>query len=186
MRLGANFWRKASGLDVHCDYDLRDRQRIMFPRHMGSSVIDPVRVFMEAGGFNWRVFVIPDSANQTLAARQQFEDQLSALPGSFLLGVGAETDNSTGTAQFVYTIADKSSGETIMSSPIRYGVNSGNQFESVQSNKFLGRTMPFWLPEPWLVRAPGLITVQITNLATAAQGVCLALIFAEPTGVKEA
>lgn len=179
MNLGPKFYAKASGLARGTNFDLRESQRIYFPRHCGASIIDPVRVLLEAGGFNWRALIVPDTANESFAARIQFEDQVSATPGSYLVSVSAHVDTAA-PSDFVYSITDKGSGETLASSWLRYGVNTGNV-----NGKFTGRQMPFFLPVPWLVRAPGILGIRITNMASITQAIRLMLQFAEPTGSRE-
>lgn len=181
--LGRNFYAKASGLAPGCKFGLGECQRVYFPRFGGASVIDPVRVFMQAKGFNWRALIVPDTLNENFAARAQFEDQVSAIPGSYLVSINAFVDG-TMPSDFVFTIQDKRvGGETIFSSWVRYQAGSGGALGAIVAGAT--SSLPFWLPSPWLVREPGLLLVKITNMATTAQNIRISLQFAEPTGSKE-
>lgn len=176
--LTGRFYEKASGLATGPKDDLRELQRIYFPRFAGASLIDPLRPFMGTTNYNWRSYVVPDTGNETIPARQQFEDQMSVVPGSFLLMVGADADNLFPN-DFSWDLRDKLTGDSISNVPMRYGVTSSYAGSSA-SGKFTNRCLPFILSTPWLVRPPGLLVVRIVNLATTSQGIRMNFVFAEP------
>lgn len=122
-------------------------------------------------GYRWRSFVVPDVANRQIAGRGTFEDQISLPAGSFLVSISS---SSSQTAGFRFSIVDAGTRERIASDTVMSGVLSGSP------RKFAARGGPFFLPAPWTVSDAGLVLVQISNLAVAANVIDLHLQFAEP------
>lgn len=141
-------------------------------RHAGAGALDFARLFLNPGvRYRSRPFVAPDVANRSVPARGNWEDQFSLRPGSFLVALSSRSAVADG---FRFSVTDAGSGERISSGSARNGVLSG------EPAKFAGRGGPFFLPAPWVVSAPGLVLVQITNLAPSANEIDLLLYFAEP------
>ncbi len=184
--LGRNFYSKSSGLDQRLHLGLREMQRIYWPRHCGGSVFDPLAAFLNTGKYRRQTFIVPDSGHDMFGARKQWEDQLSVRPGSFLISISA---HATGIASvvplnddFVFSIEDKANAEKVCSSYMRYGCVTPAQFGLANGAAWPNRIMPFIVPAPWMVRAPGLILVKVVNMRNSANQINLALTFVEPIG----
>lgn len=152
--------------------NILDALAIYRGRFMGRALTDPLRPFIYSRRHNWRGYVAPDTANQTIAARGTFEDQFSVTPGSFLLMISSLSDQPEG---FRWLITDKGTKQTVTSEYGRHLAESGGL-----GSKFPTRPLPFILPSPWTVSKAGLVMVQITNLSAVANNINLFLTFAEP------
>lgn len=149
-----------------------DAVAIYRSRCAGASPVDPLYKFLDSG-YGWRAFGIPDSAHQTLAPRASFEDQISIEAGSFLVMVSSVSDQPEG---FRWQLTDKGSKQMISSDYVRHGAGSG---AGPVAGSLAGRPLPFIVPGNWVVSAPGLLTVQLTNMSPNANNVNLFFQFAE-------
>ena len=154
--------------------DMVDIAPIYRPRHFGASKADGLRPFAAAGRYNYRGYALPDRARVVVAARGQIEDEISVRPGSFLTTISSVSSQAAG---FKFNIYDKATGSRLFSEDVRDTVAA-----SAPIARFAGRRLANYLQSPWAVPSPGLLTVRIVNLATAANDLQLYLAFAEPSG----
>jgi len=148
-------------------------QPVFWARFGGASLIDPLLPFVDGSDYVWRGHRVPDANREQFSARQQSEDQISVVPGSFLTMISAQS--SAFPNDFYAEIIDKGSGQSLTSDKFRYMAATGGP----NGIKFPNRPLPLILSEPWVITDPGLLTVRITNLATAANNICLFLVIAE-------
>lgn len=149
-------------------------QPIYWPRHGGKSLLDPLRPFIQSSNYFHRGVTIPGSAREAFAARATVEDQISVKPGAFLLQISAISSNAPN--DFRYEILDLGSKHSLSSQMMRYMESTGGP----NNARFPGRALPFILPTPLPITAPGTVHFRITNLSASVNNICIYLQFAEP------
>lgn len=148
-------------------------QPVYWARFGGASLLDPLLPFVDGGDYVWRGYRIPDANREQFSARQQIEDQISVVPGSFLTMLSAQSNAFPN--DFYAEILDKGSGQSLTSDKFRYMAATGGP----AGLKFPNRPLPLILSEPWVITAPGLLTVRVTNLSANPNNICLLLVIAE-------
>lgn len=140
-------------------------------RFAGHALPDSLRPFIGLKGYHWRGLVTPDASNQTLAASATFEDQISIAPGSFVLGLAAFSSQAVG---FRFVITDRGTKQSLSNDYFNFCAAGGRVTAGGRSG-----VLPVWLPAPWMISQVGMVSVQIVNLAAAANTVNLVLYCAE-------
>jgi len=124
-----------------------------------------------AGSYEPRILAVPKASDVDIAARSTYEEQLNIEPGSWLWALSGSSDETAG---FKAQITDMQTGANLASKPINYRNCTGQGSAS-------GVTNPLHiLSRPRLILEPGLVAVQIINLATVQNKIQLCLWSAVP------
>ncbi|HBY64725.1 MAG TPA: hypothetical protein DEH78_33305 [Solibacterales bacterium] len=130
-----------------------------------------LRPLENAANYDQVVRFVPDESNVSVPARTTFEGRISVQPESMLCAIAATSAQAAG---FKLQIQDLGTKEFFWSQPVRWDNASG------QGNT-LGLAHPmFVFPRPRMIIEPGMLSVQVINLADIANDIQLALFFAEP------
>lgn len=116
-----------------------------------------------------RFACVPNDSNVSIPARRTYEGSISLPAGSIIWGIRATSQQTDGVR---LQVTDAGTGERWFAQPMRVDPDPADLIPN----------QLFILPEPRLVADPGLLTVQVTNLATAANSVQVVLYYAAPEG----
>lgn len=109
-----------------------------------------------AAGYEPHLLIIPNGANYLVGAGLTYEARAYAPPGSFLVAISASSSNAAG---FRLQFTDLGTGGQLSNQPTKHKNLTGGSAGIVQ---------PLWFPDkPRPIPAPGLISVQVSNMATA-------------------
>ena len=124
-----------------------------------------------AAGYEPRILAVPNASNVDVAARSTYEEQVNIDPGSWLWALSGNSNQAAG---FKAQITDMQTGANLASKPINYHNCTGQGSAS-------GVSSPLHiLSRPRLVMEPGLLAVQLINLAAVQNTIQLCLWTAVP------
>lgn len=181
-------------LDQMIDYlpeTALDNLAVYAANGLTSSMLDPLRMYLNAWNYALRIMVVPGSINAVIAPSQSFEDQVSIVPGSYLTMITGAALNASNLAAltlgFRLQIYDQGAGRALYSTDVSGQSLSGGTFQtSAVGSEFdyLGTGQPlgpFILPSPLVVLKPGQLNVKVVNLDPVnAADIQVALFFAVP------
>jgi len=125
-----------------------------------------------ADGYEIAAHCVPDYDNAQLVARGRYEAQVWMPPGSYLWGVAGSSSSSDG---FRCQVIDAGTQAPLFSARA--------QHPAVTGGALLSQPYPIHvLHRPRLVLEPGVLIVQIENLASVAADIQFVLYTAEPLG----
>jgi len=135
----------------------------------GWSLNNPARRFFMAG-YIARAIVVPRNSYQPIAALDQIEDRVQVPPKSWLVGLAGASSDAEGFRWQIYDIGQKSYALTDQWDNLITGAQNTADPDS----------QPLVLPCAYLVSAPGLLQVKLSNLSSTPADMQLVLWFAVP------
>lgn len=150
--------------------------------HNALSGLEPIR---RANAMRLRMHGVPDAQFSPIPAYESVEEQIRVLPGSYLWGWSFFTKQATAPNTFLpinsIRIVDSCTELPILDRPAfstlfaNTTVAGATQYDNGQN------TGVILLPRPYLVAAPGMLNVEVTNASSFACTCQLILMFAEPS-----
>lgn len=149
------------------------------PYYYQSAALIQSETIRKANQLRDKLWLVPDSSGQTVAAYDTLIQQIQMMPGSWLYGMrfitwaaGAEV----APANFSIQITDACTGQPLWMEYVE--ARAASQFRAAFNSR-LG-AQPYLMLEPRLIMTPGLVNVEICNRATTPQTFQLALLVKEP------
>ncbi len=142
------------------------------PLSYHAQAIEAMQAMRAAAGFQAVRHIVPDVMNAALVGKGRYEARISLPPQSYVWAFAGTSDQAAG---FKVQIVDLGTKAEWFSQPIRWDNLTG------QGATPEGLSFPLYiLPKPRLVLEPGLLSVQVTNLAAVANPIQLVVFTAEP------
>jgi hypothetical protein len=135
-----------------------------------------------AAGYWPYVAAVPEATAASVAALSTYEPRISVPAGSLLWAISGVSAEAAG---FTVQVTDQATRKPLFSQPAAIGNASGGAGIAWTDCYGVAQaaTSPLHvLPQPMLVLAPGIVAVQIVNLANVANTLQLCLHFSIPTG----
>ncbi len=136
----------------------------------------------QALGYGNRREVVPDSANKAVGPVATYEQRITIPAGSFLWAIAAASGQAQG---FRMQVIDMASGRGLLSQSADFTHTAGGTGYPLGIRDCTGaavhiRQPLYVLPKPRVVIDPGMLKVQVTNLANAVNLLQVVLHFATP------
>lgn len=143
-------------------------------QHIEPGCLDMLKMIVRSNNYYWKGYATPTGGNVALGALASFEDHVSVEPGSYITMIQGYCSNAAG---FKFQIFDEGAKSYMYSRtwPIHYDV-TGSEVATAGVVPF----GPYILQSPMVILDPGLLTVEITNLAAMAANIQLLLCLAVP------
>ncbi len=139
------------------------------PERYAPNALGQLDFLRHSTDYRARWYGVPQDPSQVIGAGRTLLYQVRVVPGSWLWG-WSFASIGIGEDQFYVQIGDKCTNKTFFSSPV-----TGNALRSTDTT---ANIFPVLFAQPYLVRAPGLLDVQITNRDVAVDRIAQLLIHA--------
>lgn len=151
-------------------FDQSPQYSRFYPQRYSSIAIAQLDLMRDSAAL-WvpRFAAVPDDSNVSIPARRTWEGSLSLPPGSIVWAIKASSQDVAGVR---LQVTDVGTGERWFAQPVRIDPVSGDAIPN----------QPWILPEPRLLADPGLLTVQVSNLAAVANSAQVVIYYATPSG----
>lgn len=128
-----------------------------------------------AAGYEPYIVAFPKPTEEAISGRGFWRGRATVSPETFIVAINGTSDQAAG---FTVRIKDLGTGRDLFKSPISAPNCTGFGTSDTPANPI------HFLPSPVLCKDPGLIEVQINNLATVEARIQVCLFTAQPTFEK--
>lgn len=141
-----------------------------------SQVLDSMPELRNVANYEHFWLCTPDDRNSSMSARGTFDTRVKVADYAYIVAISGSSAQAAGCK---VQITDLGTGAALFSKPVQLGSVSGGTGSSSGVSNLL-----WFLPKPRLVLPPAELSIQIHNLATAANTVQLVLHLAQPANGK--